>query len=188
MAAGKGIRARDLEVAVVVSGRDPTFEDEGIFERGTHVRGATRAVVFFDLGDTLAKAVVSPTTHRLNRLEVLPGVLEVLQALRAAQVRLGLISNTGDEPQANLAHVLQQSGLAPFFPEAQLLLYSSVTGLKKDSPAVFKEAAKRAGNAATPSRCLYVGENPQERAFAAAAGWRVVAGPQEVPTALGLRA
>jgi FMN phosphatase YigB (HAD superfamily) len=57
-------------------------------------------VVFFDIGDTLASAIVD--AGRLSRLEVYRFVPDVLARLQAGgaevSVALGLISNTGTRP------------------------------------------------------------------------------------------
>ena len=47
--------------------------------------------------------------------------------------------------------------------------------MKKDSPAIFRLASKRAGLEASPERCLFVGEDAAERAFAAQAGMKIAA-------------
>lgn len=128
--------------------------------------------VFFDIGDTLASAVVEAS--RLARLEVYPFVPDVLGRLRAGSegvsVSLGLISNTGDESAARMNAVLAAAGLADLV-DADLCLFSSVEGLDKSQPAFFTLAKDRAKLPA--ARCVYVGENPDERAVAASVGFRV---------------
>jgi len=64
--------------------------------------------VFFDIGDTLASAVVEG--GRLSRLDVYRFIPDVLARLRAGgegvSVSVGLISNTGDETAARMNQVL----------------------------------------------------------------------------------
>jgi len=128
--------------------------------------------VFFDIGDTLASAVLK--ANRLARLDVYPFVPDVLHRLRAGaegvSVSLGLISNTGDESASRMNAILEEAGLSDLL-DAELCLFSSVEGLDKSQRAFFALARDRAGLSA--SRCVYVGENADERAVAASAGFRV---------------
>jgi bacterial leucyl aminopeptidase len=130
-------------------------------------------VAFFDIGDTLGSARLSPRPpHRLERLDVYPQVSAVLQELRDNRVRLGLVSNIGQEAEEHVRMVLEEAGLYDFF-EPSLLVYGA-----KDSPEIFRRAAEQAGHSATPERCLYVGENRAERAYALEAGFRVAPHPR----------
>ena len=128
--------------------------------------------VFFDIGDTLASAVVR--SGHLVRLEPYPFVPEVLGRLRsgagAGTVALGLISNTGNESAGRLAALLADAGLADLV-DAHLCLFSSVEGMDKSQPAFFALAVSRAGVPA--GRCVFVGENADERNVAVTAGLRV---------------
>jgi FMN phosphatase YigB (HAD superfamily) len=128
--------------------------------------------VFFDLGDTLASAVVEGGA--LARLEVFPFVPEVLTRLRAsagehASVRLGLMSNTGDATAATMTSLLTDAGLLPLVA-AELCLFSSVEGVDKSQPAFFTRGRDRAG--LTAARCLFVGEDERERHLAESVGFR----------------
>lgn len=128
---------------------------------------------FFDIGDTLGSARFSPRPpHRLERLDVYPQVSDVLQELRDNRVRLGIVSNIGQEAEEHVRRVLEEAGLYDFF-EPGLLIYGA-----KDSPEIFRRAAEQAGHSATPERCLYVGENRAERGFALEAGFRVAPHPR----------
>lgn len=128
--------------------------------------------VFFDIGDTLASAVVEG--GRLSRLDVYPFIPDVLARLRAGgkgvSVSVGLISNTGDETAARMNQVLADAGLLALV-DVRLCLFSSVEGLDKSQPAFFELARDRA--AVSAAHCLFVGENAQERAVAASVGFRV---------------
>lgn len=126
--------------------------------------------VFFDIGDTLASPVVS--AGRLARLEAYPFVSDVLKRLRsgAPSVGLGLISNTGNESAERLAALLADAGLAELV-DAHLCLFSSVEGMDKSQPAFFSLAVTRAGVPA--ARCVFVGEDADERDVAASVGLRV---------------
>lgn len=124
--------------------------------------------VFFDIGDTLAAAVVEDGT--LSRLETFRFVPQILAALREASVSVGLISNTGNETGARMEQLLADAGLRDLV-DAHLCLFSSVEGLDKSQPAFFALARDRAGLPA--SRCLFVGEDAKERAVAASVDFRV---------------
>ena len=128
--------------------------------------------VFFDIGDTLASAVVEGT--HLSRLDVYPFVPEVLARLRAGDVAtpaaLGLISNTGNETAATMNKVLDDAGLSTLV-DAELCLFSSIEGMDKSQPAFFALARDRA--ALPAARCVFVGEDAGERRTATSVGFRV---------------
>jgi bacterial leucyl aminopeptidase len=130
-------------------------------------------VAFFDIGNTLGSVRFSTQQPpRLERLDVYPQVSEVLQGLRRSGVRLGIISNIGQETEEAVRRVLEEGQIFDFF-EPNLLIYG-----EKNSPEIFRHAAERAGNAATPERCLYVGEDRDERSYALEAGFRVAPHPR----------
>lgn len=128
--------------------------------------------LFCDIGDILGVPIFSPPPPHLEDLNVFPFVAGVLHKLREDGVRLGIISNTGNETADTVNNVLQKSGLAEFF-EKDLLIYSSVVGLTKNSPEIFQLAAEKAGLAGNPDQCMFVGEDPRERSFAVQAGFCV---------------
>jgi bacterial leucyl aminopeptidase len=105
-------------------------------------------------------------------LNVYPQVPAVLQELRDSGVRLGIVSNIGQETEENVRRVLEEGQIYDFF-EPDLLIYG-----EKDSPEIFRRAAERAGHPATPERCLYVGEDRDERSYALEAGFRVAPHPR----------
>ena len=104
-----------------------------------------KVVVFFDIGDTLGKAVISRSPLKILRIDMFDFVKPLLKRLRAQNIRIGIISNTipGDSKDV-MKKLLQDSGIYEFF-EPSLLLYSSVEGIRKNSPEIFKRAAQRAG-------------------------------------------
>jgi len=86
-------------------------------------------VVFFDLGATLVIPRLSDKGSLLE-LKVLPFVPDVLDKLRGTEVnnaklRLGIISNTGEETLDRMRSVMADARLLDFFDPA-LLLFSSV--------------------------------------------------------------
>jgi leucyl aminopeptidase len=136
-------------------------------------------VIFFDIGDTLATASQDAAGRLV--LNVLPGVPDILDRLQRAGLRLGLISNTGTETTETMRRALTDADLYSYFEaEPQLMIFSSVVNMKKDSPEIFRLACERAGYADSPEHCVFVGESASERAFALEAGLRVAATPAEV--------
>jgi FMN phosphatase YigB (HAD superfamily) len=124
--------------------------------------------VFFDIGDTLAAAVLEGGS--LSRLDAFRFVPEILAELRTPTVSIGLISNTGSETRSRMEQLLAGAGLLALV-DADLCLFSSVEGLDKSQPAFFALARDRAGLPA--DRCVFVGEDAAERAVAASVGFQV---------------
>ena len=133
------------------------------------------SAIFFDLGDTLGVPVLS-IDRRLECFEPFQFAQPVLKELREKNLRLGVISNTGEEPGTRLNEVLGQCALLDYF-ERTLLIYSKDVGLNKDSPKIFQHAAKAAGLKGMPEQCLFVGEDATERGHALTAGWCVCPHP-----------
>jgi bacterial leucyl aminopeptidase len=58
---------------------------------------------FFDIGDTLGSVRLSPRPlHRLEQLSVYPRVSAVLHELRESGVRLGIVSELGQETEEDV--------------------------------------------------------------------------------------
>jgi bacterial leucyl aminopeptidase len=133
-------------------------------------------VVFFDIGDTLGSPKISPPPYHLESLNIYPYIPGILQQLKSDDLRLGMISNTGNETEASMKKVLETSGIYNFF-EPDLLVYSSVVGVSKPDRQIFRLAATKAGNGNTPANCLFVGEDSKERKAAQDEGWQVVPHP-----------
>lgn len=132
-----------------------------------------RQVAFFDIGNTLGSVRLSPRQpHRLVRLDLYPQVSGVLRELHRSGVRLGIVSNIGQETEEQVRRVLEEGQIYDLF-EPSLLIYG-----EKDSPEIFRRAAEQAGNSAAPERCLYVGGDRDERSYALEAGFRVAPHPR----------
>lgn len=121
------------------------------------------ATVFFDIGATLADVSGAPDGSLTFRPR--PRVLEVLNELATlADTRLGTISNPGPGARAR-SHAA--SALEEAFPgrfgDGSLIRWG-----RKDSRGIFDDAVASAGAAA--GDCVFVGEDPDERAFAREAG------------------
>ena len=96
----------------------------------------------------------------------------MLQELRDSGIRLGIISNIGQETEEDVRRLLEGARLYDFF-EPDLLIYGA-----KDSPEIFRRAAERAGHSAAPEHCVYIGEDRDERTYALEAGFRVAPHPR----------
>ncbi|PSB05126.1 M20/M25/M40 family metallo-hydrolase [Merismopedia glauca] len=130
-----------------------------------------KLTVFFDIGDTLgtAKILPPPPHYRLEKLEVYAYIQDILQGLKNRDIRLGIISNIGEDSPENVARVFREAQIDEFF-NPELLVYGA-----KNSPEIFNLAAQKAGN--NPEECVFVGEDSRERLQAVTAGWRVVPHP-----------
>lgn len=85
---------------------------------------------------------------REKGLEPLPGVLPLLEGLRAAGIRRAVASST---PRENLSVVMEMTGLGPYF---QAIITGSDVSRGKPHPEVFLKAA--AAVSANPQRCLVI--------------------------------
>jgi len=131
------------------------------------------SVAYFDIGQTLGTPRLTPSLN-LEGLDVFPYVPDILNNLKNQGIRLGIISNTGNDPAETVNAALRSSGLLSYFDEG-LLIYSSQVGLEKNSPEIFDLAAQTAGQ--PPENCMFVGEDARERRFADQAGMRVCPHP-----------
>jgi putative hydrolase of the HAD superfamily len=95
-----------------------------------------------------------------------PGVLSVLDGLRAAGHPLGLVTNCSTETVT----LWREQPLAPRFDVAG---FSCLLGVTKPDPVLFLKVCGDLG--VTPQECVYVGDgHGGELAAAAALGMRVV--------------
>ncbi|AJT69143.1 hypothetical protein T261_7545 [Streptomyces lydicus] len=124
-------------------------------------------VLFFDIGETLADASFGADGSLTLRPR--PRVFAVLDAF--AGTRKGIVSNpgTGEAARAALAAALN-AAFPDRFTEPGLLHWGP-----KTARGIFDGAVASAGVAADD--CVFVGEDPDERAFAREAGMRAAAHP-----------
>jgi HAD superfamily hydrolase (TIGR01509 family) len=89
--------------------------------------------------------------HEAGRLWVRPvaGTREMLDELRAAGLRLGVVSNA----DGRVAGYLEAAGLADAF---EFILDSAVVGIEKPDPRIFELAMEKLGVA--PHEVVYVGD------------------------------
>lgn len=106
--------------------------------------------------------------HEEGRLWVRPveGTREMLEGLRAAGLRLAVVSNA----DGRVADYLESAGLADCF---DLILDSAVIGIEKPDPRIFEIACQRLGLA--PEEVVYVGDTYEVDVLGArAAGIRAI--------------
>ncbi|NVD97461.1 HAD hydrolase-like protein [Massilia sp. BJB1822] len=126
-------------------------------------------VIYFDIGDTLAKAEFADDGKLV--FHPLPGAIEALETLAAH--RKGIISDPGEGQAAqDKAKAALQAAFGKYFSESALIHWGS-----KKSTALFEQAIKESG--VKGDACLFVGENARERQCAKDAGMRTAATPQQ---------
>lgn len=81
----------------------------------------------------------------------MPGAPDTLAALRAAGLRLGLISNAADD--GNVQRLIDRAGLRPWFDP---ILVSAAVGLRKPNPRIFGRVLEAWGLA--PAEVVMVGD------------------------------
>lgn len=81
-----------------------------------------------------------------------PEVPPALEQVRAAGIRLGVVSNS----EGGLARLLERVGLHAAF---DVVVDSGVEGCSKPDPEIFWRACRRLGVA--PARCVYAGDLPE---------------------------
>jgi putative hydrolase of the HAD superfamily len=92
----------------------------------------------------------------LNSVHVGPEVVATLEALRAHQLRLGLVSNAAYLPRL-MKEQLAALGLAAYF---DAVTFSSEVGVRKPHPAIYADALRKLD--AEPVRTLFVGDRVRE--------------------------
>jgi FMN phosphatase YigB (HAD superfamily) len=102
-------------------------------------------VIFFDLGDTLIK-----NKHWL------PGTWQLVQLLFKENVRLGVISNTGELTRKDLVTMLPDNFSWNYF-EDELIILSGEVKVEKPSPEIFEQAIAK--SKCDPKECLFCTEN-----------------------------
>jgi HAD superfamily hydrolase (TIGR01509 family) len=137
--------------------------------------------LFLDLASPGLSASLPVRTHR--RIEavyadavlhyppqLIPGVSELLAALRKKRLKLGLICNTGRSPGSVLRKLLGTFGIIKRFSVA---LFSDETIVRKPDPKIFRQVL--AALKVDPADAVHVGDSPEsDIAGAAAAGMQAV--------------
>lgn len=109
------------------------------------------------LGPAALQELEAAYTHALlfHPPDPVPHAREVLGALRAADVRVGLISNTGRTPGVVLRQLLARLGLLDLI---EVAIFSDEVGACKPGAAIFARALADLG--AVPHQALHVGDQP----------------------------
>jgi len=102
-------------------------------------------VAFFDLGGTLVG----------NNKDWIPGAQGTLTTLSEKQIRLGLISNTGNLLRPAILDLLPGDFDLCIFEE-ELIIFSSEVHVAKPDPEIFRLAIQRAS--VKPTECLFCTE------------------------------
>lgn len=124
--------------------------------------GRNRAVL-------VAAGVVAYHRTKSEGLHMLPDVRVVLESLRGAGLRLGVISAGLQVKQAE--KLIRLDALEYFDPGA--IFFSDQVGVSKPNPKLYTLACRRAG--VEPARALYVGDRPaHDAAPAREAGMKTV--------------
>lgn len=98
------------------------------------------------------------------------GARDVLRALHARGLRLGLVCNTGRAPGKMLRRVLDRLGLLPYL---SVLSFSDEVGLRKPHPEIFHRTL--ADLRVVPAEAAHIGDDPAtDVAGALAAGMRAI--------------
>jgi putative hydrolase of the HAD superfamily len=102
--------------------------------------------------------------------EPIPGAIEALAELRARGLELAVVSNW----DVGLIEHLERIGASPLF---SAIVTSAEAGAAKPDPAIFRLALERLG--VEPDRALHVGDEPEDKKGAHAAGMRFAHAPLE---------
>lgn len=120
--------------------------------------------------------IVGQTARRIEEsgananLQLQPGAAEVIPALAAAGIKLGLISDTGLTPGRILLGFLKRDGLLTHFSS---LTFSDETGFPKPDPRMFHGTLAPLG--VLPTEAAHVGDTPRtDIAGAQAVGMRTI--------------
>lgn len=139
-------------------------------------RGYDEVIAYFaSLGisatmpDILRFVEAQMARHYRDEIRVKPGVPALLDTLRAAGCRMGIITLT---PHAGAELCLSKTGLSPYF-EFVLTPEDMPGQCGKEEPGIFEEGLRRLGCAA-PGECLFFEDSYYAIKTAVAMGLRVV--------------
>jgi putative hydrolase of the HAD superfamily len=135
------VEARDYESWMAIRRRCAQILADAVREQGYDVPLSPRSVLKV-LGDSIV-------------FRSFPETIEILEALKARGVPMGVVSNWDYQ----LGTILSEMGLARFF---QFILASSQVGSEKPSPELFQagwEYARRTGPDRALRDCYYIGDH-----------------------------
>jgi putative hydrolase of the HAD superfamily len=111
------------------------------------VAHANRALV-------VAAGVAAYHDTKFRELTPFPGVVDLLRDLRAAGVRVGVITHGWTTKQAEK---LVRLGLVPYLDNDAIFISDQI-GIAKPNPKLYATALRT--HALEPAACMYVGDNP----------------------------
>lgn len=126
-------------------------------------------VVFFDLGNTLVRRIMQSGSE--IKFEWVEGAKNALEQLKERELRLGLISNTGNLSKSQLLILLPADFSLDTF-EHNLIILSSEHEFEKPQLAAFACAVDKAEIA--PGECLFCTEELSHTLAAQQIGMRAV--------------
>lgn len=175
--AGQLYEAADLEAA---DGRAlPVLQ--AIWNSHRDVSSAAQVRIFLEALDPALPAALPPEAREVigaayaepaltHSPAVSPGAVEAVRQLAAADLALGIISNTGRTPGRVLRRLLERAGVLGAF---RVLSFSDEVGVRKPAAGIFEATLARAGCA--PAAAVHVGDDPvNDVAGARAAGMRAL--------------
>jgi REG-2-like HAD superfamily hydrolase len=153
-----GIEATSEEFEAAFRAAWPEWESEGPFEateEGSFQRlMALDRLVFARLGHTdLPESFfrdIDAAFHRRAAWHIFPDVIPALEAMRAAGLRLGVVSNWAWTAQG----LLELLGLAAYFETFSI---SARVGYQKPHAAIFEDALEQLG--ARPEEAIHIGDD-----------------------------
>lgn len=95
--------------------------------------------------------------YNRDRFVAIEGVAAQLNRLRAAGVRLGIVSNANGQVEADLLHHRICSRDGNECAEVEVVIDSEVVGIEKPDPAIFALALDALG--LPPEHCVYLGDS-----------------------------
>jgi FMN phosphatase YigB (HAD superfamily) len=146
-----------------MTGTENAVENESMRRR--FMNTAPLQVIFFDVGDTLGKAVKENGSLAIDVFQSTPGLLRAVT--ETLGLRAGIISNTDTLTTKMFKDILATADLLAAF-DPNCIITSNDAGTEKPDPAIYLFAAQRAK--VPIDQCLYVGEKQSEVAGALAAG------------------
>lgn len=120
--------------------------------------------VLFDVGNTLVRQENPEIPIEQLKVEVLPGVVEILEILNK-KFKLGLVSNSRNLSANQIMEKLERVGIAKYF---EVAVSSFDVGVEKPNPEPLLVALNKLEVSAADS--LYVGDNDSDRIAAQRAG------------------
>jgi len=92
-------------------------------------------------------------SHSKGVRELRPEALPVIRELYERNYRIGIISNTVS--RVLVPGELNEAGITPY---VENVVMSSILGIRKPDPEIFRGAAELAG--VSPEKCVYIGDQP----------------------------